>query len=164
MRILLFTGKGGVGKTTTAAATALALRRRRAAHDRAVDRSGALAGRRVRRRRSAPLAAPITDSLWGQQLDAQERMEEAWGEIQQLARARCFDWAGVDAIEAEELAVLPGLDEVFALADIKAYADVRRVGRDRRRLRARPPRRSASSPCPTSSPGTWSGSSRSAAG
>ena len=48
MRILLFTGKGGVGKTTTAAATAVALRRRRPAHDRAVDRPGALPRRRVR--------------------------------------------------------------------------------------------------------------------
>ena len=33
-----------------------------------------------------------------------------------------LDWAGVDAIEAEELSVVPGLDEIFALSDIKAYA------------------------------------------
>jgi len=33
-----------------------------------------------------------------------------------------LDWAGADAVEAEELAVIPGLDEVFALADIKQFA------------------------------------------
>ena len=47
-----------------------------------------------------------------------------------------LDWAGADAVEAEELAVIPGLDEVFALADIKAFATSRRVRRRRRRLRA----------------------------
>src|SRR5205085_4706590 len=34
-----------------------------------------------------------------------------------------FTWSGVDAVEAEELAVVPGLDEVFALSDIKEHAD-----------------------------------------
>jgi arsenite-transporting ATPase len=63
----------------------------------------------------------ITDHLVGQQLDAQERLEDAWDDI----RAYVLDvlqWAGVDAIEAEELSVIPGLDEIFALADIKSYA------------------------------------------
>ena len=49
-------------------------------------------------------------------------MEESWGEIQDYL-IEVFDWAGVDAIEAEELAVVPGLDEVFALSDIKTHAD-----------------------------------------
>ena len=49
-------------------------------------------------------------------------MEESWGEIQEYL-AEVFNWAGLDAIEAEELAVLPGLDEVFTLSDIKTYAD-----------------------------------------
>ncbi|MBV9666154.1 MAG: ArsA family ATPase, partial [Actinobacteria bacterium] len=44
-----------------------------------------------------------------------------WAEIQDYAM-EVLDWAGVDAIEAEELSVLPGLDEVFSLTDIKAYA------------------------------------------
>src|SRR5437867_3837065 len=44
----------------------------------------------------------ITEHLWGQQLDAQERLEEAWGEIQSYV-LQVLDWAGVDAIEAEEL-------------------------------------------------------------
>jgi arsenite-transporting ATPase len=64
----------------------------------------------------------IADGLWGQQLDAQDRMEESWGEIKDFL-TDVFDWAGLDAVEAEELSVLPGLDEVFALTDIKTYAD-----------------------------------------
>ncbi len=49
-------------------------------------------------------------------------MEESWDEIQRWL-IDVFNWAGVDAIEAEELAVVPGLDEVFALGDIKTYAE-----------------------------------------
>src|SRR5690606_14270389 len=63
----------------------------------------------------------IAPNLTGVQLDAQDRMEESWGEIKAYLM-EVFDWAGVDAIEAEELAVFPGLDEIFALADIKTYA------------------------------------------
>src|SRR5207245_4019542 len=50
-----------------------------------------------------------------------ERLEDVWADIQEYA-LQVLDWAGVDAIEAEELSVLPGLDEVFSLSDIKAYA------------------------------------------
>lgn len=121
MRVLLFTGKGGVGKTTTAAATALAcaeagLRTIVLSTDPAhslADAFGVELG---------DLAVEIAPGLWGQQLDAQARMEDTWGEIRAWL-LEVFQWAGVAAIEAEELAVVPGLDEIFALADIKAYAD-----------------------------------------
>src|SRR3954452_19199167 len=120
MRILLFTGKGGVGKTTSAAATAVrcadaGLRTLVMSTDPAhslADAFGVELGTH---------ATEITSGLWGEQLDAQERMEESWGEIQAYLM-QVFDWAGVDAIEAEELAVLPGLDEVFSLSDIKTHA------------------------------------------
>jgi arsenite-transporting ATPase len=120
-RILLFTGKGGVGKTTAAAATALrcadaGLRTVVLSTDPAHSLADAFDVP------LGPLAAPITDSLWGQQLDAQERMEESWHDIQGWLR-EVFRWAGVDGLEAEELSVVPGLDEVFALADIKQYAE-----------------------------------------
>ncbi len=120
MRILLFTGKGGVGKTTVAASTALrcADRGRRTlvlSTDPAHSLSDAL---------GVPLGSepgPVAHGLWGQQLDAQQRMEESWSEIQAYL-TEVLDWAGVAGIEAEELAVLPGLDEIFALADLKAFA------------------------------------------
>ena len=119
-RILLFTGKGGVGKTTTAAATALrcadaGLRTIVLSTDPAhslADSFDVPLG---------PLGTPITEHLWGQQLDAQERLEDAWEEIRDYVRD-VLQWAGIDAIEAEELSVIPGLDEIFALADIKTYA------------------------------------------
>jgi arsenite-transporting ATPase len=49
-------------------------------------------------------------------------MEESWHDIQGYLR-EVFSWAGVDGLEAEELSVIPGLDEIFALADIKTYAE-----------------------------------------
>ncbi len=120
-RILLFTGKGGVGKTTTAASTALrcadaGLRTIVLSTDPAHSLADAFDVE------LGPLAAPITSTLWGQQLDAQDRMEESWQEIQGWLR-EVFAWAGVDGLEAEELSVVPGLDEVFALADIKHCAE-----------------------------------------
>jgi arsenite-transporting ATPase len=119
-RILLFTGKGGVGKTTTAAATALrcadaGLRTVVLSTDPAHSLADSF---------DVPLGPhlhPIADHLSGQQLDAQERMEDSWHEIQGWLR-EVFAWAGVDGLEAEELSVIPGLDEVFALADIKQHA------------------------------------------
>ena len=120
MRILLFTGKGGVGKTTTAAATALrcadaGLRTIVLSTDPAhslADAFGVDLG-------DHPVE--IVEGLFGQQLDAQARMEDTWVEIQAWLRD-VFQWAGVDAIEAEELSVIPGLDEIFSLSDIKGYA------------------------------------------
>ena len=120
-RVLLFTGKGGVGKTTVAAATAL--RCAAAGHRTLVlstDPAHSLADAFDRPLDSTPMA--VADRLYGQQLDASERFEEAWGDIQQYL-LDVLDWAGVDAIEAEELSVFPGLDEIFGLADIKAAAD-----------------------------------------
>ncbi len=120
MRILLFTGKGGVGKTTTAAATALACAERGQrtivlSTDPAHSLGDALDVE------LGDLAVEVVPHLWGQQLDAQDRMEDAWDDIQDWLRA-VFRWGGVSEIEAEELAVPPGLDEVFALTDIKRYA------------------------------------------
>jgi arsenite-transporting ATPase len=119
-RILLFTGKGGVGKTTTAAATAVrcadaGLRTVVLSTDPAHSLSDAFDVP------LGPLVAPIAERLFGQQLDAQDRMEESWHEIQGWLR-EVFAWAGVDGLEAEELSVVPGLDEIFALTDIKHYA------------------------------------------
>jgi arsenite-transporting ATPase len=121
MRTLLFTGKGGVGKTTVAAATAV---RCAAAGKRTLvistDPAHSLADAFDVGLETEP--REIATDLWGQQLDAQDRMEESWAEIKDFL-TDVFDWAGLDAVEAEELSVLPGLDEVFALTDIKTYAD-----------------------------------------
>jgi arsenite-transporting ATPase len=119
-RILLFTGKGGVGKTTASAATALAcaeagLRTLALSTDPAHSLGDAFDVP------LGPLVAPVAEGLYAQQLDAQDRMEEAWADIQRYL-LEVFRWAGVEGLEAEELSVIPGLDEVFALADIREHA------------------------------------------
>jgi arsenite-transporting ATPase len=120
MRILLFTGKGGVGKTTVAAATAARAAEHGMrtivcstdpAHSLADAFDAALGDRPTR----------IGDNLFGQQLNARVRFEEAWHDVRSYL-VDVLDWAGADAVEAEELAVVPGLDEVFALADLKEFA------------------------------------------
>ncbi|MHB8463673.1 MAG: ArsA family ATPase, partial [Acidimicrobiales bacterium] len=115
-RVLLFTGKGGVGKTTVAAATALrcaSMGRRTLVLS--TDPAHSLADVFAMGLDSAPLA--VAPRLWAQQLDATERFEEVWGEVQEYL-TRVMDWAGVQGIEAEELSIIPGLDEIFALSDI----------------------------------------------
>jgi arsenite-transporting ATPase len=121
VRILLFTGKGGVGKTTVAAATAAACAAR---GERTLvfstDPAHSLADSLDQPVGSAP--TEVGHRFCAQQLDARERTEEAWDEIREYL-VEVFDWAGVEGIEAEELAVLPGLDELFGLVDLKTHAE-----------------------------------------
>lgn len=117
MRVLLFTGKGGVGKTTTAAATALrladqGLRVVVTSADPAHSLGDAFAAD------LGPEPVEVAPRCRAQQIDARERLEEQWGEIRQWL-VEVFEWAGVEAVEAEELSLLPGLDELFALAGIE---------------------------------------------
>ena len=121
MRIILFTGKGGVGKTTIASGTALGIARSGQktlvmstdpAHSLA-DAFGVELG---------PEPTEVAHNLWAEQIDPQRRLEESWREIQQHAVA-VLNWAGLEGVEAEELAIIPGLDEIFSLADVKRHHD-----------------------------------------
>jgi arsenite/tail-anchored protein-transporting ATPase len=121
MRILLFTGKGGVGKTTVAAATAVRAARagRRTlitstdpAHSLA-DSFGVELGDRI---------SEIEPNLWAEQIDAQARLEQNWRDIQEHVIS-LLNWMGVDSVEAEELSVIPGLDEIFSLTDMRRHVD-----------------------------------------
>jgi arsenite/tail-anchored protein-transporting ATPase len=121
MRIILFTGKGGVGKTTVASATALRIagtgrKTLLMSTDPAHSVADAL-GIDL-----SPDPVEVAPNLWAEQLDPQQRLEENWREIQQHAIA-VLQWAGIQEIEAEELSVIPGLDELFALADVKRHHD-----------------------------------------
>jgi arsenite-transporting ATPase len=121
MRVLLFTGKGGVGKTTVAAATAV---RAAAAGKRTLvmstDPAHSLGDSFEQEIGSSP--TEVTDLLWAQQIDAQERLEDNWREIQDYM-IQLMNWAGTETIQAEELTVLPGLDEIFALIDVKTHVE-----------------------------------------
>ncbi len=120
MRIVLVTGKGGVGKTTVAAATAIAAadsgyRTLVASTDPAHSLADAL---------DVPLGdrpREVVPGLLGQQVDAQEQLERQWGTIRRQLMA-VFDWGGVTGIEAEEFLVFPGMDELFALLEVKEHA------------------------------------------
>lgn len=121
MRILLFSGKGGVGKTTTAAATAVAAAEQgHSVLALSTDPAHSLADAFDVALGDAPEL--VHADLWGVQIDAQVRLEENWAEIQQYLM-ELLDWSGIGGIEAEELSVFPGLEELFALTDIKDYAD-----------------------------------------
>src|SRR5512133_702902 len=121
MRVILFTGKGGVGKTTVAAATAV-----RSARDgrrtlvMSTDPAHSLADSFEASIGNRP--TEIVPNLWGQQIDAQERLEDNWREIQDYM-VQLMNWAGTETIQAEELTVIPGLDEIFGLIDVKTHVE-----------------------------------------
>jgi len=69
---------------------------------------------------SAP--AEIAPNLWAQQIDAQDRLEGNWREIQDYF-IQLMNLAGTETIQAEELTVIPGLDEIFALIDVKTHVE-----------------------------------------
>jgi arsenite/tail-anchored protein-transporting ATPase len=120
MRIVLVTGKGGVGKTTVAAATALAaadagMRTLVTSTDPAHSLSDAL----MVRLESEP--TDVAERLEGQQIDTQQQLDRYWGSIRdQLMDV--LDWGGAAGIEAEEFLVFPGMDELFALLEVNRHA------------------------------------------
>jgi arsenite-transporting ATPase len=120
MRIVLVTGKGGVGKTTVAASTALAAadagyRTLITSTDPAHSLADALA---------LPLGSEptqIVDRLDGQQIDTQRQLDRYWGSIRRQLMD-VLDWGGVAGIEAEEFLIFPGMDELFALLEVNRHA------------------------------------------
>ncbi|MFL6003882.1 MAG: ArsA family ATPase, partial [Nocardioides sp.] len=120
MRILLFTGKGGVGKSTIAAGTsALAAARGQRTLVLSTDAAHSLADAFGTPVGSDP--TPVADNLFVQQVDAQLRFEQSWSEIQGYLLS-VLDVAGVDPIAAEEMTVIPGAEEVLALLELRLHA------------------------------------------
>ena len=120
MRVLLLTGKGGVGKTTTAAATAaLAASRGLKPLVLSTDPAHSLADAL-----DVPLTGTPTEvqpGLSAMQVDSQRAFERSWREVQDYLRS-VLERAGVDALQAEELTVLPGAEEVLALLELRRQA------------------------------------------
>ncbi len=121
MRVILFTGKGGVGKTSVAAATAL--------------RSAELGYRTIVL--STDAAHSLSDSfdipmgneprqivpnLWGQETEIYYTLDTYWGVISKFV-STLLSWRGMDSIVADEVAILPGMEELANLLYIARYQD-----------------------------------------
>jgi len=121
MRIILYTGKGGVGKTSVAAASALrcadlGYRTIVVSTDAAHSLADSF---------DLPLGAeptPITENLWGQEIDVLYQMEKYWGTINNWL-VGVLAWRGIDELIAEEASVLPGMDELASLLQIVLLHD-----------------------------------------
>ena len=121
MRIILMTGKGGVGKTSVAAATGL--RCAELGHKTLVlstDPAHSLADSFDMELGHEP--RKVRENLWGAELDALVELADNWGSVQryitQVLQAR-----GLEGVQAEELAILPGMDEIFGLVRMKRHYD-----------------------------------------
>ena len=118
-RTIVYTGKGGVGKTSVAAATA-----RRCAADGlrtvvlSTDPAHSLSDSLGIRLGPEPLQ--IGDRLWGQEVSAQDELERNWSAVQEWLGEILLE-RGVDRISAEELTVPPGLDELFSLLALRRH-------------------------------------------
>jgi arsenite/tail-anchored protein-transporting ATPase len=119
VRTILYTGKGGAGKTSVAAATAL---------------GAARAGKKVLVMSTDPahslsdaFDAPVgpepkemVPGLWAQETDYTAMLEDSWAEIQEYMTT-VFEWQGANTLAAEELALLPGMDELFGLLVVRRH-------------------------------------------
>ena len=121
MRVILMTGKGGVGKTSVAAATGL--RCAELGYKTLVlstDPAHSLADSFDLELGHDPRL--VRPHLWGAELDALMELEGNWGAVKryitQVLQAR-----GLDGVQAEELAILPGMDEIFGLVRMKRHYD-----------------------------------------
>jgi arsenite/tail-anchored protein-transporting ATPase len=116
MRIILYLGKGGVGKTTVSAATAV---------------RSAMMGKRtlvvstdLAHSLADCLNTPLTSepkelapNLWAQEVNALDEMRRGWGKLQD-SMSKILRKRGIDSVMAEELALIPGMDEIVSLINI----------------------------------------------
>lgn len=121
MRIILSTGKGGVGKTCVAAATGLRasdldyktlVMSTDSAHSLSDSFDMSLSGEPTR----------VKKNLWGQEIDVEREIKENW-ELMQKYLSAVLSFQGLDKVIADEMAVFPGMEELFSLVKIKEYND-----------------------------------------
>ncbi len=130
MRIVLFAGKGGVGKTSIAAASGVACAKKGlatlimsldAAHS-LID-SFDLDKTLMDKNRGKPIR--VAKNLSIQEVDAQEEIAKNWGEVHKYISS-LLNISGIDEVLAEELAILPGMEEVSSLLYINRYVAQKR--------------------------------------
>ena len=125
MRIIFFAGKGGVGKTSVAAATGIkAAEMGKRTVIMSLDIAHSLSdifdlGKDLLdQNKGKPIR--IRKKLWIQELDIQEELRTYWGDIHRYLSS-LFNTTGLDEVLAEELAILPGMEEVSLLLYINKY-------------------------------------------
>ncbi|MCL6445119.1 MAG: ArsA family ATPase [Alicyclobacillus sp.] len=120
MRVIIYTGKGGVGKTSVAAATAVKLAEQGyrtlilstdAAHSLSDSFQVALGSEPAR----------ICERLWGVEVDSLRETEKHWGAVRNWLFG-LMSWAKLDDITTEEMLVFPGMEELFSLMEIRRHA------------------------------------------
>ncbi|MCL5407807.1 MAG: ArsA family ATPase [Candidatus Thermoplasmatota archaeon] len=120
-RILLYTGKGGVGKTSIAASTACSIAKRKKktlvistdpAHSLG-DAFGTEIG---------PKPKQLTENLYAQEISVNEAINTHWNELKGYLTG-LFQTEGLDPISAEEIATLPGFDEASQLLYLRQHYD-----------------------------------------
>jgi arsenite/tail-anchored protein-transporting ATPase len=125
LRIIFFAGKGGVGKTSVAAATGIrAAEMGRRTIIMSLDVAHSLSDifdldkGLLDLNRGKPLQ--VGENLWIQELDIQEEVTKNWKDIHNYL-SLLLNTTGLDEILAEELAILPGMEEVSLLLYINRY-------------------------------------------
>jgi arsenite-transporting ATPase len=116
MRIILYLGKGGVGKTTISAATA--------ARSAALGKRTLVVSTDLAHSLADCLRTPLTSeprelapNLWAQEVNVLDEMRRGWGKVQETM-TRTLRKQGIDDVMAEELALIPGMDEIVSLVNI----------------------------------------------
>ncbi|MFC4943452.1 ArsA family ATPase [Pseudonocardia sp. GCM10023141] len=121
MRVVLFTGKGGVGKTTLAAATATALARSgRKALVVSTDPAHSLGDALEAELGGEPVE--LEPGLYAAHIDTRALLDDSWGKLQGHLRT-VLAGAGVDELVADELTVLPGVEDLLALGEVRRAAE-----------------------------------------
>jgi arsenite-transporting ATPase len=120
-RIIVYTGKGGVGKTSVAAATAL-LAAERGYRTIVLSTDAAHSLGDSFDRTLGPEPTEIAPNLWGQESEVFHNIDKYWGTIQDYVSS-LLRWRGLDDVMAEEMSVLPGMDELASLLWIATHHD-----------------------------------------
>jgi len=121
MRIILYTGKGGVGKTTLSAATAAYLSSLgKKVLVVSVDPAHSLSD--VLEVEVGPEPKAIAENFFAQEIDVYFSVEKYWGKLQEYLRS-LLKWQGVEEVLAEEMSILPGMEEVSAFLWINSHVE-----------------------------------------
>ncbi len=125
MRILLFSGKGGVGKTTISAATAYRLSQLGyktivVSLDPAHSLGDSFDIPESEKVKAKGLPIKINEKLYIQEIDVQEEIDRYWGDVYRFLEL-LFNTTGLDEVVSEELAILPGMEEVTSLLYVNKY-------------------------------------------